>query len=273
MLLSTVALAPHMGAAIHGLNLADPVDEATFAAIRKVWVDANGLVVFPDQHLTPEQQIAFSLRFGALELADPHAQPFRHREIYVVSNKIENGKRVGRIAGTYWHSDQSFKPAPAMASLLYGIEVPPSGGDTMFANMYLAYDELSDRMKRMLDGLRAFHDYQQGSRQRQSADYPKSYPPSPHPVVRTHPESGRKALFVNPLCSHIEGLPLKESDALLGFLFEHTTQPEHIYRHRWQTRDLLMWDNRCLIHYAVNDYDGIADRYMHRTQVIGDAPY
>ena len=143
----------------------------------------------------------------------------------------------------------------------------------MFANMYLAYERLSERMKQMLAGLRAYHDYQTLSRQRQAADYPKSYPPAPHPVVRTHPESGRKALFVNPLCSYIEGLPLNESDALLQFLFQHTIQPEFIYRHQWQPHELMLWDNRCLIHYAVNDYDGISVRYMHRTQIVGDTPH
>jgi taurine dioxygenase len=270
---STTPLSPHLGARVGNIDLSQAMDDSTFAALRKAWLDANGVLVFPAQNLTPEQQIAFSRRFGALELADAHAQPFEHCEIYVVSNKVENGKRVGRIAGTYWHSDQSFKPAPAMASLLYGIEVPPSGGDTMFANQYLAYDRLSGRMKQMLDGLKAYHDYQTGSRQRQNVDYPKSYPPSPHPVVRTHPESGRKALFVNSLCSHIEGLPPGESDAILSFLFRHTVQPEFIYRHQWQPRDLLLWDNRCLVHYAVNDYDGISVRYMHRTQVTGDVPF
>ncbi len=273
MTFSTVALAPHMGAKVNGVDLSAPLDDGTFKALRKAWLDANGVLVFPRQKLTPEQQIAFSRRFGPLEPADAHARPFKHPEIYVVSNKVENGKRVGRIAGTYWHSDQSFKPTPAMASLLYGIEVPANGGDTMFANMYLAYDTLSDRMKQLLSGLKANHDYQMGARQRQSADYPKSYPPSPHPVVRTHPESGRKALFVNPLCSDIIGLPSGESSAILDFLLRHSIQPEFIYRHRWQPDDLLLWDNRCLMHYAVNDYDGISDRYMHRTQIVGDIPF
>jgi taurine dioxygenase len=165
-----------------------------------------------------------------------------------------------------------------MASILYAIEIPPVGGDTLFASMAAAYDALSPSMRKRLRGLRAVHDF--------AVAAPASYSPEVieqgdfdgrnrclHPVVVTHPETGRRALFVNPgFTSHLQGFSREESRALLSFLYRHATRPEFVYRHRWRERDLLLWDNRCLMHYAVADYEGKGDRHMHRTTVIAEPP-
>ncbi len=183
-------------------------------------------------------------------------------------------RRGREKAGTYWHSDLSYMNPPALASLLYGLEVPPSGGDTMFCSLYAAYDALSDTMKSVLEGLTAVHNFGFASRgvfraEQATQSQLDATPAVVHPVVRTHPETGRKVLFVNPgFTSHIVGMHPAESRALLDFLFAHATQPEFIYRHRWRPKDLVMWDNRCTMHYAVADYDGVGERYMHRTTVM-----
>jgi taurine dioxygenase len=253
------------------------MSDATFAALRKAWLDANGVLVICGQTLTPEQQIAFSRRFGPLKHRDTHRlhESVEHPEIVVVSNKVVDGKRLGRISGVFWHSDSSYDTAPVSATLLYGLEVPPAGGDTMFANQYLAYDTLSPKMKVLLRGLKAVNDYYNPATysNRQQVERPSIHPPVIHPIVRRHPETGRDALYITRgFTSSIVGLPAAEGDAILEFLFNHSTQPEFIYRHHWQPRDLVIWDNRCLQHYAVNDYDGIFTRCMHRTSVQGDAP-
>ncbi|MSO54352.1 MAG: TauD/TfdA family dioxygenase [Rhodospirillales bacterium] len=274
MPLTVHRLSPALGAEVAGVD-AGTADAATFDAIRKEWLASDGVLVLRNQSLTPEQHIAFSRRFGQLEthvLATYLLPGFP--EIYRVSNKTEGGKPMGRArAGTYWHSDLSYMQKPAMVSLLYGIEIPPIGGDTMFCNMYAAYDALSPTMKTMIGGLRAVHDLAFAARGVFANERPavERAPAAEHPVVRTHPETGRKALFVNPgFTSHIVGLAPAESAALLGLLFQHATQPEFIYRHRWLLHDLVMWDNRCTMHYAIADYEGIGERYMHRTTVLGD---
>jgi len=265
-----------LGAEMVGADLAQPMDEALFGELRQAWLDANGVLVFRDQNLTPEQHVAFSRRFGPLEkhvLAKYLLPGFP--EIYRVSNKVENGEPQGREkAGTYWHSDLSYMRPAALASLLYGIEIPPVGGDTMFCGLHAAYDALSPRMQALLEGLSAMHDFGYASRgvfKGEQADQRQidTAPAVEHPVITTHPETGRKVLFVNPgFTSHIVDLRPAESRALLDFLFAHMTQPEFIYRHRWSARDLVMWDNRCTMHYAIADYDAVGDRYMHRTTAM-----
>ncbi len=265
-----------LGAELLGADLAQPMDEALFGEVRQAWLDANGVLVFRDQKLTPEQHIAFSRRFGPLEkhvLAKYLLPGFP--EIYRVSNKVENGEPQGREkAGTYWHSDLSYVRPAALASLLYGIEIPPVGGDTMFCSLYAAYDALSPRMQEILAGLSAVHDFGYASRgvfkgEKANQGQLDAAPAVEHPVITTHPETGRKALFVNPgFTSHIVELHPAESRALLDYLFAHMTQPEFIYRHRWSVRDLVMWDNRCTMHYAIADYDAVGERYMHRTTAM-----
>ena len=272
------------GAEVDGIDLRADLSDADFAVIRKAWLEHDGVLVIRGQKLTPEQHIAFSRRFGPLfgeqeQLQDTVKKYLLpgHPAIYRVSNKVEGDHPLGRArAGTYWHSDVSFRKRPAMASILHAIEIPPVGGDTLFANMYAAWRALSSELQRKLRGLQAVHDFAVAA----SVSYTRDVIEHGdfdgrnrfrHPLVITHPETGRQALFVNPgFTSHIDGFEKSESDALLGFLYRHATRPEFVYRHRWRPDDLLIWDNRCLMHYAVADYS--ADRYLHRTTVIAERP-
>jgi len=273
-------LSPVCGVEVTGVDLREPVGDNQFRQLRQAWLDADGVMVVRAQDLTPEQHIAFSRNFGEL-LSYEGAVVGRyllpgHPEIYRVSNKVVNGVPAGREdAGTYWHSDGSWEKEPLSASVLHAIETPPVGGDTIFADMYRAYETLSDKVKALLDGLTAVHALANAAK----TSYAKEFGGktdlvqtqfAAHPVVRTHPESGRKALFVNEgFTSHIVELPAAESKAILEFLFRHATRPETVYRHRWQQHDLVIWDNRSVMHYAVSDYKGRGDRYMHRTSVKG----
>ena len=276
-------LCPALGAEVRGLDLAAGVSDALFEEIQELWNRANGVLVIRDQQISEEQQIAFSQRFGELHTLKGHTVTKYlhpdHPEIYRVSNKVTNGQPLGRKgAGTYWHSDQSYEQTPAMASVLYALEIPPYGGDTLFTSMYKAYDALSDTMKGFLEGLEAVHDFavaQSGGFRNESVtkDQLEKAPPIAHPVVRTHAGTGRKCLFVNPgFTSHIAGLSKEESRAVLEFLYQHCTKPDFQYRHVWKPNDLVIWDNRCTMHYAVMDYEGLGDRLMHRCTAIGESP-
>lgn len=278
-------LSPASGMEVMGLDLSQPVGDNLFRQLNDAWLSADGVLVLRDQDITPEQHIAFSRKFGELQIGNPDSMLGRyylpgHPEIYRVSNKKVDGVAQGREdAGTYWHSDGSWQTEPSKASLLHALEIPPAGGDTMFADMVRAYDALSDRMKALLEGLDAVHDRASGS----ATSYAKEYgnhtvelaeSKALHPIVRTHPESGRKALFVNRgFTSHIPDLAPAESDAILQFLFAHCTTPDMVYRHSWRLYDLVVWDNRCTMHFAVADYKAMGDRYMHRTTVKGDRPH
>jgi taurine dioxygenase len=271
-----------MGAEIVGLDLAHPLDDETFAAVRRAFLDSEGVLVLRDQKITPDQHIAFSRRFGPLMIHVLRQFLLEgHPEILLVSNVIENGKPVGLgDAGRYWHSDLSYAAEPSLGSLLHARELPAQGGDTSFANLYAAYDALPAEIKRRIDGLRAVHSYRksydrlQGSSWRPplTAAQREEVQEVTHPVVRTHPETGRKALFVNEgFTSHILDLPEAESDRLLKFLFVHSTDPRFIYRHHWQEHDLVFWDNRCAVHLAHGCPPELR-RHMHRTTVKGDVP-
>tara|TARA_Y100000588_G_scaffold393254_1_gene508465 strand:+ start:2920 stop:3765 length:846 start_codon:yes stop_codon:yes gene_type:complete len=271
-------LSPTLGAEVVGLDLNEPLSDAVFLEIERAWQDANGVLVFRGQDLAPEAQIAFSRRLGDLEVhvAKRYLLP-GHPEIYRVSTKQDaNGKAMGNPeSGRYWHSDLSYLDPPAKASLLYALEVPPIGGDTMFTNMAAAHDALSEPVRTMLNGLMAVHDYSYVRRMfspgfGRSAD-PNQVPPVRHPVVRPHSDTGRKTLFVNPgFTTHIDGLTRQESDAILSFLFDHATRPEFIYRHNWSVGDAVLWDNRSTMHHAVHDfYETGGIRHMHRTTVMG----
>lgn len=242
------------------------------------------MLVLRDQDLSEEQHIEFSRGFGPLFGEAEHLQdtvkPYLHPDfpqIYRVSNKVVDGKPQGRQrAGTYWHSDVSFRKMPAMVSVLYGIDVPALGGDTLFTNMALAWEALSDAMKEMIAPLKAVHSFAGasaagwGHEKIESQDLDGTNV-AEHPVVRVHPETGAKSLFVNPgNTSHLSGFSSEESSALLSFLYDHAIKPEFQYRHRWRQHDLVIWDNRCTLHYAIADYT--SDRYMHRTTVIGEEP-
>ena len=238
-------------------------------------------MVFPDQHLTPVEHIAFSRRFGALHIHMLEQYLMDgHPELLVLSNVKRDGRAIGiEDAGRYWHSDVTYEEVPPLGSLLYGVEVPPAGGDTWFANMYAAYDALDAAMKARLAGLRAVHRYNIDRQRRQrgaikiTEEQAARIDEVAHPVVRTHPETGRKALYVNPgFTIGIDGMAESESTALLTQLFGHMDDPAFHYRHVWRPRDLVFWDNRCVMHRAT-DYDPDHTRHMLRTTVAGDRPF
>lgn len=253
-----------VGAAVRGVDLAD-VDDALFAAIQRAFLDHH-VLVFRDQKLTPEQQIAFGARFGPL-----HVHPIvPHLEGYPPILPIVNlGKR--RTITEVWHSDVSFEERPPMGSLLYAIELPQVGGDTMFANQHLAYERLSSGLKRLLEGLRAVHTGRGLAAVTGKEESWREHGRL-HPVVRTHPETGRRALYVNRgFTVAFADMTPEESRPLLDLLLERATAPDLVYRHRWLSGDLVMWDNRSVMHYAVHDH-GDAPRRLHRVTVEGDVP-
>ncbi|AGW94789.1 MULTISPECIES: TauD/TfdA dioxygenase family protein [Cupriavidus] len=271
-----------LGAEVIGLDLSQPLSDADFARIHRAHLDYH-VVVFRDQQITPAQQIAFSRRFGPLQIHVLHQfQLPGHPEVLVVSNVVENGKPIGLgDAGHFWHSDLSYKEKPSLGSLLHARELPAEGGDTLFANMHLAWDTLPPALQKAVDGLQAEHTYlaryaelQQRSpwRPNLTPDQIAQVKPVLQPVVRTHPETGRKAIFVSEhFTTRIVGLPEDESRDLLDQLFAHSTRPEHIYRHQWQPHDLVFWDNRSLLHLAAGCPPELR-RVMYRTTIEGDVP-
>jgi len=263
-------LTPNAGAEIRGADLSQPLDERTFKEIHAALID-NGVIFFRDQHLTPEQQKAFARLFGELHLhpAAPREVP-EHPEILVI-HADENSKHV---AGENWHSDVSCDLEPPMGSILYMHDLPPVGGDTLFASMYAAYDALSEPMKRMLEPLTAMHEGEHVYRGRYGVnDTGRVFPKAEHPVVRTHPVSGRKALYVNGgFTTRIVQLKRAESDALLQFLYRHAETPEFHCRFRWQVNSVAFWDNRCMQHHAMWDYYP-QRRHGHRVTIKGDKPF
>jgi len=269
-------------AEISGVDLSAPMEDATFHRIREAFLD-HLVLVFRGQQLTNEQHIAFSRRFGELEIhTAKHWLLPDQPEILVLSNRGERGTKPIVNGGAYWHSDITYKAKPPLGSLLYALEVPPEGGDTLFADMHAAYESLDEDTRARIDRLRAIHRYADRYRQMAAEDRERpaltgeqlaQVPDVEHPVVRTHPQTRRKALFVNEgFTVGIVGMEQDEGRALLGRLFDHSVRPEHVYRHRWRARDLIMWDNRCTMHRAT-DYDAGSTRAMHRTTICGDEPY
>src|SRR4051812_26108230 len=281
MSLSIRPLPELLGAEITGISLGDAVSDVEFASIRRA-LEERQVVIFRDQHITPDQHIAFSRRFGPLEIhVQHHFHLSGHPEILIVSNVQENGKPIGLAdAGRYWHSDLSYLKEPSLGSLLHAQELPAHEGDTLFASMQAAYDALPDDIKARIDGLEAVHDYSARNRKQRAAstlrpdltpEQQSQVPPVVHPVVRVHPATGAKALFVNEgFTTHIVGLPEAESAGLLAFLFKHMVEDRFIYRHRWQPHDLVMWDNRSTIHLATGCPPELR-RTLYRTTVRGDA--
>ena len=282
--ISVRRLSAACGAEVAGVDFAHAPDAASVKQIHQA-LGENCLLVFRGAAITPEQHIAFSRHFGPLEahVIGDFGLP-GHPEIFVVSNVKEDGRLKGAVyAGQYWHSDLSYMQKPSLGSLLLCHEMPEVGGDTMWANLYAAYDTLSDALKGFLGLLTAVHDYSHAydtyfahlkERPPLTPEQRAKTPPVAHPMVRTHPVTGRKALYVNPgFTTGIVGMPREESQPLLDFLFRHSTRPEFIYRHQWHVHDLVFWDNRCAMHYALADYDFSVRRHMHRTTIAGDAPY
>jgi taurine dioxygenase len=271
-----------LGAEVGGIDLSRPLDAAAAAAVHAAFRDRL-VLFFRGQALTPEQQIAFTRLFGPLAKT-PFVKPMDGYP-YVVRVLKEAEERGISTFGNAWHSDFTSEPAPPLGSVLYALEVPEHGGDTMFANMYLAYEALSPGMKRMLDGVKAIHVGKpygtkygppKSMKTSTSIEIERNRPEADrevaHPVARTHPITGRKALFVNPIYTlRFADMTEEESRPLLEYLYEHAVRPEFTCRLRWTKGALALWDNRCTLHYAVNDYDG-SRRLMHRTMIAGDVP-
>ena len=273
-------ISPVIGAEVHGIDLAKPLDGNTIAAIRAAF-NGHMLLRFPGQKLNETQLVAFSRRFGELQIhvLDEYRHP-QFPEIYVLSNV---DKATGRTTGHHpdrgtlvWHSDLSFQRRPALATILYGIEVPKKGGETLFADMCAAYDALDETTRRRIANLRGIHDLDY-SRTRAGAPpmtekQRAEAPPVEHPLVRTHPETKRNGLYISHHISRIAGLDAEEGRRLLAELMAHATGPRFVYSNRWQSGDVVMWDNRCTMHCAT-EYDASEERrVIHRTVVKGDIP-
>jgi taurine dioxygenase len=272
--LQTRPLSAALGAEILNVDLSQPMTDALFESVRDCWHD-NTVVLFRDQQLSEADQVRFAERFGPLALSHTKRYTTANPAVMLISNIRENGKQIGALPDgeMQFHSDQCYQEKPAMSSMLYAIEVPSVGGNTLFANAYKAYETLPDDIKRRLEGRKALHayDYDNASMKR-GTQIKEGVPHFAHPVFRTHPATGRKALYVNRLMTiAIEGLPETESDELLNFLFAHQENPAFIYEHVWRVNDLLMWDNRCALH-ARSDFSNDERRLMRRVTVLGERP-
>jgi len=273
--------APRLGAEIIGVDFR-MIDDAAFSVIHRAWID-HQVLLFRGQSLTDLDLIAFSRRFGDLDHApiQENGQSIANGrpEIYVVSNVIENGVAIGSLGygEAVWHTDMSYLRAPPKASMLYALEIPPAGGDTSFVDMYAAFEALPTALRERALGLRVKHDgtYNSGGFVRQGVtptDDPREAPGTMHPLVCTHPESGRRMLYLGRRkMAWLEGFDLAESDKLLDEIWTHATQPRFVWTHQWRVGDLVLWDNRCTMHRR-DPFDAAARRVMHRTQVKGSAP-
>lgn len=295
-MITVTRVGKNLGAEISGVDLSHPLDDHTFAQVANAFFD-NEVVFFRNQHITPAQQIAFTRRFGVLEAHVRKESRLReYDEIFVLSNKVDaQGNAIGaQDAGRYWHSDLSYKREPSMLSALYSVEVPVKDGvvlgNTYFASTTAAYNALPDAMKQRVDHLRNVHSYReyrlknyaaQQEDERRGIRTVQEHAPTPEQlasvpdtemdVVRVHPKTGRRGLFINEgHTSHVVGTSREESDVLLAELYAHITQPEFIYGHSWREGDLLMWDNIAVQHKATFDYDPLP-RLMYRTTVRGPA--
>jgi len=274
-------IGPALGSLVEDLDLSEPLAPERVEAIKTALAE-RGVLAFRGQRLTPERLVEVSAAFGPL-LRVPYVEPMPgHPDIIAVLKEAE--ETAISVFGGDWHSDYSFLERPPFATLLYGLEIPPAGGDTLWADMRAAYDALSPAMRALLDPLRAMHSGHVYGAQRPPLNLatsssikisrmnPEADAERAHPVVRLQPETGRRALFVNRIyTTRFAGMTEEESRPLLEFLYGHATRPEFCCRWRWRAGDLLMWDNRAVMHYAVNDYDGYR-RLLHRTTVEGEVP-
>lgn len=280
---------PHIGAEISNIDLSQPLGNQTFQEVHDALM-AHQVIFFRDQDITPEQHVAFGRRFGELNIhpVAPHLEG--HPEVLILHNDEKVPPSIN-----HWHTDVTFLERPAMGSILHAVTVPAVGGDTIWASMYAAYEALSDKMQRFLSGLSALHDFEhvffgnklygedgrqvlrQGKNRPEDADdvqrLRQKHPVMEHPVLRTHPVTGKTALFVNSVFTlRIKDMKESESRALLDFLFRHIETPEFQVRFKWRKNSIAFWDNRCTQHYAVADYYPQL-RHMHRVTVEGDRPF
>jgi taurine dioxygenase len=268
-------IAGALGAELHGVDLSDALSDATVAAIRRAWLD-HGVIFFRDQDLAPAQFLAFARRLG-----QPVEYPFvRGLDGFPEITPVVKLEQERVNFGGIWHSDTAYLEQPPMGTMLLAREVPPVGGDTLFANMCLAYETLSAELRRVLDGLVAVNSSTKADVSRTREDRMRDSPTeksgkeltAEHPVARTHPETGRKALYVNVAhTKHFKGMTEEESAGLLDFLFRHQVRPEFTCRFSWAPGSLAFWDNRAVQHNPVNDYHGYR-RVMHRITLAGDRP-
>lgn len=268
-------LSGSVGALIEGLDLSCDQDADVIAEIRQAWLD-HLVIFFRDQHLSDKRLMTFGRYFGELYLHPNLAKKGPHPEVIHVVKEPD----ATRVVGAEWHTDTAHVECPPMGAILHALETPPKGGDTLFANQYLAYETLSDGLKATLNELKAVHDDSRVAgpsankgRSTETRDDDAWRPTvNTHPVVRTHPETGRKSLYVNIASAHyFNGMTKAESAPLLRYLFDHATRPEFTCRFSWTPGSVAFWDNRCLKHIAVNDYHGHR-RDMRRVQLAGDRP-
>lgn len=271
-----------LGAEIVGVDLAEPLDEATVAAIHALWM-RHLVLVFRGQHLTDAGLERFSAYFGELDrkplYTDGVVDTTTSDYVCVISNVKIDDKPIGDLGDSeaVWHTDMSYNEIPPLGAALYALEVPPSGGETGFSNMYLAYETLPAHLRQRVETLQCKHDATRnsaGGLRRGMVDTgdPRDSPGAVHPMVRTHPVTGRNALYLGRRHNaYIVGLPLEESEALLDAVWAHATQPQFSWHHSWKVGDVLMWDNRCVMHRR-NAFDPSTRRIMHRTQIRGDQP-
>ncbi|MGI9308409.1 MAG: TauD/TfdA dioxygenase family protein [Gammaproteobacteria bacterium] len=268
-----------IGAEIGNIDLREPLSAAARDEIRKALLE-HLVIFFRDQDIEPDQHKGFGREFGEL-----HIHPYiptldGHPEIIHLASS-DDGPGEMSYQANIWHTDLTYMKEPSMASILRGVRIPPAGGDTMFINLYAAFDNLSETMQAMVQSLTAVHDIvvsmpadfmQQSWAPQQLERLQKTTPPVEHPVVSTHPETGRKCLYVNRnFTSHIKGLSRHESDGMLEMLYQHIEQPEFMCRFRWEKNSIAFWDNRCTQHYAVNDYH--SKREMHRVTLCGESAH
>ena len=283
--MSTVSVIPSgkaLGADVRGVDLSAKLDDATFETILDEW--SQHLVLrFRGQRLSDPQLEQFSARFGVLDRAPTYTAgtevTVKSDFVTVISNVMLNGKPIGDLGNSeaLWHTDMSYNESPPMASALYALEIPSAGGETGFCNMYLAYESLPAALKKRVENLQCKHDASRNStgglRGGMPANTtPRNAPGAVHPIVRTHPVTGGNALFLGRrLYAYIPGLELEESEALLDQLWAYATKPEFTWYQEWKVGDLILWDNRCVMHRR-NSFDAAERRIMHRTQLAGDKP-
>jgi taurine dioxygenase len=267
-----------LGAEVCGVDVAQPMSEQAFGEIYRTFLE-HGVLLFRGQDITREQHIDFSRRFGDLDRHDalPRDRHPQYPELLMVTNepKPDGSPSDSKYTGRQWHSDMSFTLEPALGSLLRCFKVPEVGGDTLFANMYRAYDALSDGMKKLIADLHGIH--LSGTRAIANTDtgLPRAdeqrriNPPVAQPVVRVHPETGRRALYIGEKVKRFDGMTEEESRPLIEYLVRHATKPEFVYRHQWRPNDILVWDNRCMMHQALGDFDETQLRHLERTTVLG----
>jgi taurine dioxygenase len=278
--IETHRIAGALGAEVTGVDLSQDLPDAVIDELRAALLE-HLVIFFRDQNLTPDRQLAFARRWGKIHLHPFMAGMPDHPEVLEIRKSPTDKRNFG---GT-WHTDQMFAPQPAMGTMLYAKQVPLAGGDTLFSNQYLAYETLSDGMKRLLSGVRGVcvGDRKQGGVSRmaynaatiamKTVEPPKDLQTTTaHPLVRTHPETGRKSLYIGNHVHYLEGMTEEESAPLIRYLRDHSARPEFTCRFRWRNGSLAFWDNRCTQHNAINDYPA-ETRVMHRVTICGDTPY